>query len=175
MSLRCVAATNRDLSQAVAQGQFREDLFYRLGQPLQVPSLSARREDIPHLAAHFIALYGNGHAPANTQEAMQRLMAHPWPDNIRGLGQVIEHALTATEDGLIEDRHLVLRPTAPFGPAAPRYKKPASAAELAQLLRDCNCDVVELSRRCSVNRKTVYRWFAKYGIVIADLRHTAPS
>ncbi len=175
VSLRCVAATNRDLSAAVAQGQFREDLFYRLGQPLQVPPLSARHDDIPHLVAHFLALYGNGHLPAITQSAMQRLMDHAWPDNIRGLGQVIEKALLATEEGLIEDHHLSLRPSVPLRPTVSRYQKPTSGAELKHLLRACDFDVAELSRRCGVNRKTVYRWFAKYGIEIANLRHTALS
>src|SRR5512134_762591 len=97
IDVRVIAATHSDLAKMVADGTFREDLFYRLNViPVQLPPLRERREDIPLLVQHFLqklaADSGRG-AVTVSQEAMRRLMAHPWPGNVRQLENAIERSL----------------------------------------------------------------------------------
>ncbi len=99
VDVRVVAATNADLGQMVSQGTFREDLYYRLNViPVHLPALRERREDIPLLVRHFLALIGEQSVPARrdvvfSQDAMRRLMAYDWPGNIRQLENTVERAL----------------------------------------------------------------------------------
>jgi two-component system, NtrC family, response regulator AtoC len=96
VDVRVIAATNSDLARLVADGQFREDLFYRLNViPVHVPPLRDRKEDIPLLVAHFVDKFGANGSPAVTvsQAAMRRLMAFRWPGNVRQLENAIERAV----------------------------------------------------------------------------------
>ena len=95
--IRFIAATNQDLARRVADGRFREDLFYRINViPIVLPPLRERREDIPLLAEHFLAKYTElmGKQIAGiSNEAVQMLVRHTWPGNIRELENVIERAV----------------------------------------------------------------------------------
>ena len=97
IDVRVLAATHSDLSRMVADGTFREDLFYRLNViPVQLPPLRERREDIPLLVQHFLErLAADAGRPPVTvsQDAIRRLMAYPWPGNVRQLENAIERAL----------------------------------------------------------------------------------
>jgi formate hydrogenlyase transcriptional activator len=97
VDVRVIAATNRDLVQAVTVGKFRQDLFYRLNVfPVQLPPLRERAEDTPLLVHYFVERYAAKIGRAITrvpQEAIQRLMAYPWPGNVRELENVIERAV----------------------------------------------------------------------------------
>lgn len=100
VDVRVMAATNGDLRQMVEDGEFREDLFYRLNViPVHVPALRERRDDIPLLVQFFISKFASrsrsGGQPATTvsQEAMRRLMAYHWPGNVRQLENAIERAV----------------------------------------------------------------------------------
>ena len=97
IDVRVLAATHSDLSRMVAEGTFREDLFYRLNViPVQLPPLRDRREDIPLLVQHFLERLGieAGRPPVTvSQEALRRLMAYPWPGNVRQLENAVERAL----------------------------------------------------------------------------------
>jgi DNA-binding NtrC family response regulator len=96
VDVRVIAATNSDLARMVAEGQFREDLFYRLNViPVQLPPLRDRKEDIPLLVQHFLAILRNGAPTALTvsQEAMRRLMSFSWPGNVRQLENAVERAV----------------------------------------------------------------------------------
>jgi two-component system NtrC family response regulator len=91
---RIVVATNRDLRGMVGQGQFRTDLYYRLsGVEIVVPPLRSRREDIPLLVRHFLALHSDGAAITVDSSAGQALLAYDWPGNIRQLARVLERAV----------------------------------------------------------------------------------
>jgi len=99
VDVRVIAATNSDLRRMVADGAFREDLFYRLNViPVQLPALRERKEDIPLLVQHFLAKFAAGDSPARapitvSQEAMRHLMAYSWPGNVRQLENAIERAV----------------------------------------------------------------------------------
>jgi transcriptional regulator with PAS, ATPase and Fis domain len=98
IDVRIIAATHSDLDKMVAEGTFREDLFYRLNViPVRLPPLRERREDIPLLAQHFLQKLGSEQVPPRSvtmsQEVMRRLMAYAWPGNVRQLENVVERAL----------------------------------------------------------------------------------
>ena len=124
VSVRVVAATNRDLEQLIADGTFREDLYYRLNVfPIHLPPLRDRRADILLLADHFVGQY----ARANNREitristpAIDMLMAYHWPGNVRELENCIERAVLLANQDVIQAHHLpptlqMPRPTAPGG------------------------------------------------------------
>jgi two-component system response regulator PilR (NtrC family) len=102
VDVRVIAATNRDLEKAIAAGEFREDLFYRLSViPLHLPSLRERREDIPLLARHFLESFRKSMdkpIEAISPQAMSRLETYDWPGNVRELENTIERAV-ALESG----------------------------------------------------------------------------
>jgi two-component system, NtrC family, response regulator PilR len=122
--IRVVAATNQDLEKAVAEGRFREDLFYRINViPIVLPPLRERREDIPLLAEHFLAKYADQMQKSVTAisgPAMDLLMQHDWPGNIRELENVLERAvaLEMTPTVLVESLPPSIREGGARGPAA---------------------------------------------------------
>jgi transcriptional regulator with GAF, ATPase, and Fis domain len=125
VDVRIVAATNRDLSEAVAAGLFRADLFYRLAVfPIEVPPLRARRSDIVPLAERFLVAQSGrlGRAPAELDAgARQRLVAYDWPGNVRELANVIERAAIVTRGSKIGQSELFATS------AAARGREPAEA------------------------------------------------
>jgi two-component system response regulator PilR (NtrC family) len=134
--IRVIAATNQDLSKAVAEGRFREDLFYRINViPIALPPLRERREDIPLLAAHFLAKYGEQMEKDITgvsREAMELLLNHDWPGNIRELENALERAvaLEATPAILPDSLPATIRGEEPRGSAAPVDGLPESGFDL---------------------------------------------
>ncbi len=118
VDVRVIAATNRDLGGAVAEGGFREDLFYRLNVfPIHLPPLRERREDIALLARHFLERYGPGREL--TPEAIAVLDTYPWPGNVRELENVIERSTILSGSGNpIGPEHLAM-PSASGVPGAP--------------------------------------------------------
>jgi Nif-specific regulatory protein len=103
VNVRIVAATNRNLEKEVAEGRFREDLYYRLKVfPLRVPPLRERRDDIPLIAEHFLARYGTELAkPAAgfTQQSMEMLQSYDWPGNVRELQNEVQRLMIQVEAG----------------------------------------------------------------------------
>jgi len=94
VDVRVIAATNSELSKMVAEGAFREDLYYRLHViPIQLPPLRERRDDIPVLVKHFLEKFAPGTAMQMSQGAMRALMAYQWPGNVRQLENAIERAV----------------------------------------------------------------------------------
>ena len=106
VDVRLIAASNRELTRAVADGVLREDLFYRLNViPIVLPSLRERREDIPLLVAHFIEKVGAAQGKAVrgvTPDAMALLEQHPWPGNVRQVENVIERAIVLGNGPIID-------------------------------------------------------------------------
>jgi formate hydrogenlyase transcriptional activator len=106
VDVRVIAATNRNLEEAVQSGAFRSDLFYRLNVfPLDVPPLRDRRSDIPQLATVFLSYYATKlgkNVEGITAEAMDRLAQYPWPGNVRELQNVIERAVILARGAILE-------------------------------------------------------------------------
>jgi two-component system, NtrC family, response regulator PilR len=127
-AMRVIAATNQDLGSLVAEGKFREDLFYRINViPIHLPALRERRDDIPLLAEHFLQKYREQVGKAVTgisQEAMAHLNAYEWPGNIRELENVIERAVA------LESSAVILPESLPPHIVAPRAKGPSAAGTL---------------------------------------------
>jgi two-component system response regulator PilR (NtrC family) len=133
-NIRVIAATNRDLPQSVADGKFREDLFYRLNViPIKLPALRERQGDVPLIADHFLTSLSremgkpvDGFAP----EAMAALEAYQWPGNVRELENVVERAVTLEQGRRIEVRTLpdYIQAGRPATPLAGVARRQAAAA-----------------------------------------------
>ncbi|HET7379498.1 MAG TPA: sigma 54-interacting transcriptional regulator, partial [Gaiellales bacterium] len=121
--IRLVAATNRDLECAVADGRFRDDLYYRVAVfRIHLPTLREREEDVLLLADHFVRQFGarmEKHAFGLSGEARELLRAHSWPGNIRELQNAIERALILAEDTPISAEHLGIASRPPRGARIP--------------------------------------------------------
>lgn len=112
LDVRIIAATNRDLAAWVAEGRFRDDLYYRLNVfPLRIPALRERPADIPALARHFLkhaeAIVGRG-GFSLSDAALRALTGYSWPGNIRELGNVIQRAMILAADTVVTPDHLML-------------------------------------------------------------------
>jgi transcriptional regulator with GAF, ATPase, and Fis domain len=136
VDVRVIATTNRHLEQAVQRREFREDLFFRINVvPIQVPPLRDRREDIPHLAEHFLRWFARKHGCAAqrlSDSCAGILSGHPWPGNVRELQNVIERAVILAGDSpVIEPAQLCLGAfsalPAPAPVPAPAPESPALA------------------------------------------------
>ena len=110
VNVRVLAATNEPLEKRMKEGTFREDLYYRLNViAINLPSLRARKEDIPLLVSHFLRKKNNARGPEPfqiTRQAMEVLCAHEWPGNVRELENAIERACALCEDHLIQGSDL---------------------------------------------------------------------
>ena len=126
IDVRVIAATSRDLEREVAAGRFREDLFYRLDVfRLRVPPLRERREDVPVLVDHFLAMFRETLGkPVRTiaDDALDRLVAHDWPGNVRELENVMERAM------ILCDGDRITLPDLPDALAKPRRAAPPPAS-----------------------------------------------
>jgi DNA-binding NtrC family response regulator len=119
--VRVLCATNRDLRAMVAEGHFREDLFFRVNTfEIRMPPLRERREDIPLLASHLLARAARRPLETLTQQisrsTMDMLLNHPWPGNVREMANAMEHAYILSAGGTLEPEHF---PTSVRVPAAP--------------------------------------------------------
>lgn len=122
VDVRIISATHQDIEQAIADGRFREDLFFRLGVVLlHVPTLAERTEDIPQLIAHFQRGKTRGAGCIFNRAAMERLQAHNWPGNVRELRNVVERAAVLfpgeTIDAFGVDQLIGRAATRPLAPA----------------------------------------------------------
>ena len=110
VDVRVIATTNRDLQKAVAQGDFREDLYFRLNVlPIEVPALRHRRQDIPELVEHFLARHAEQEqAPVRqiTREAVELLMRYDWPGNVRELENLVERACVLDPGPVLKPENL---------------------------------------------------------------------
>jgi DNA-binding NtrC family response regulator len=107
VDVRILAATHRDLHQWIAEGRFREDLYYRLKVlSIQLPPLRGRTEDLPLLVEHLVKRYATGVRPSLTPRAHEALAAYPFPGNVRELENVIQHALVMANGRDIDLSHL---------------------------------------------------------------------
>ncbi len=148
VDVRILSATHKNLAELVAEGLFREDLFYRINViELRVPALRERSGDIPEIAATILERLGrrmSSDPPQIAPEATQALQAYAFPGNVRELENVLERALTLCTDGMITSEHIKLRTTAgrPGTPESPPPATIAGSAALGDQLQDIERDAI---------------------------------
>ncbi|MFM8656100.1 MAG: sigma-54-dependent transcriptional regulator [Chthoniobacterales bacterium] len=165
--VRLVAATNRDLARLVADGKFREDLYFRLNVvQLHLPPLRDRSEDIPLLAEHFLreaARENEKPVRELTSDAMKCLLAYSWPGNVRELRAAIEHGVVMANGPKITLRDLpvAVRESAPAGTAA-RGPLPLNLGEteislMRRALAECKGNRTLAAEKLGISRRTLHR------------------
>ena len=179
VDVRVLAATNKDLEGEIAEGQFREDLLYRLNVvPIEVPPLRESLEDVPGLGAHFAeALAESAGVPGKrfAEDAMAQLQTRAWPGNIRELRNAVERALilapgkvvTAVDiDRLLPGADGVMPlPSAPGGAHTfETFKQEAEKNFLLQQLREHDWNVSETARALKMPRSNLYKKIERYGL-----------
>jgi two-component system, NtrC family, nitrogen regulation response regulator NtrX len=175
VDVRVIAASNRDLPAFIAQGGFREDLFYRLNVlPIEVPPLRHRRDDMPALIEHFIAVFSaeNGkRLKTMSPEALAYFLAYDWPGNVRELRNMVERLVIMTTGDVIGPDALPapLRPKdAAGGAEGPRSLKDArDAFERAYIvaeLRANDWNMTRTAEHLGIERSHLYRKLKAYGI-----------
>lgn len=183
IDVRIIAATHRDLKTMVAEGKFREDLFYRLNVlPIRVPPLRERPEDIPLLVESFIAKFAaqnnskvNGVAPA----AMAALMTHPWPGNVRELENIIERAVVLSQKDLIDEKDIMGSALVQAKQSIDRLFDENPTLEQIEeryiklILGQTHNQKDKAAKILGINRRTLYRKERVYGLVSDDVPEPA--
>jgi transcriptional regulator with GAF, ATPase, and Fis domain len=166
-NVRVIAATNRDLREAVEEGAFREDLFYRLAVfDILLPPLRERRGDIPLLASAFLEDIGRslGRPPATlTRDATDLLVTHDWPGNVRELRNALERAAILCGPGLIAREHLLLHPRR-AAPSVTDDLKSIERGRIEQVLRETDGNKSRTASRLGLTRSQLYVRLRKYDL-----------
>jgi len=179
VDVRVVVATQKDLEEAVKQGGFREDLFYRIHViPIPLPPLRERKEDIPPLVEHFLKKYNQQmkkEIEGLTPAAMQRLMLHDWPGNVRELENTIEYAVAMAQQNWIkEDLILQTRTLQAPEPLKP-LKESKDAFEktyLTNLLQISEGNVSRAAKLAGKYRADFYDLLKKHGLKTEKFKKT---
>ena len=176
INVRIISATHRDLPKAMARGEFREDLFYRLNVVnLKIPPLSERTEDIPLLANHLLRQSADRHKPfvrAFSSDAMKRLMAAKWPGNVRQLVNVIEQCVALTSSPVIGDA-LVEQALEGENTALPTFVEARNQFELnylRKLLQITKVNVTHAARMAGRNRTEFYKLLSRHELDANDFK-----
>jgi two-component system NtrC family response regulator len=174
VDVRVISATNRPLTEMVARGEFREDLFYRLNLiTIHLPPLRERRGDIAVLAEHFLRRCASAYHRGTlelTPKAIQWLQAQPWPGNVRQLTQTIERTVLIAAGDRLDVKDFAS--AAEIGSEAPQ--KPTSLPEMTldemekamivKCLRQYEGNVSRVAEALGISRAALYRRFEKYGV-----------
>lgn len=168
VDVRVLAATNRDLHHEVQAGRFRDDLFYRLNViGIHMPSLRDRKEDIPLLAHHFLVKHNakeRKHIQNFSSGAMQALLDHNWPGNVRQLENAISHAVVLSQGELIRKKHLP-RFLWETGSSTPLISLSESERSLIlKALQKSNWNKHDAARRLKISRSTLYSKMRRYAL-----------
>ena len=173
--VRIIATTNKELDRLVSDGKFRQDLYYRINVvKIRIPPLRERKGDIPLLADHFIDQFNklrNKDVPGIAPPALQLIMKHSFPGNIRELENVIEHAITLSPGGAIKPEHL---------PDYLQGKKAIPAIEIASTMNEMeslfilaalkrnNWSRKKTAEELGINTSTLYRKIKKLGLKVRE-------
>ncbi|MBD3331843.1 PAS domain-containing protein [candidate division GN15 bacterium] len=179
--IRIVAATNQDLKKLVAQGKFRDDLYFRLAVvKIDLPSLQERREDIPYLVDHFIRQFNSRRGKSIVSvspEVMQILMRYDFPGNVRELENIIEYGFVVCHGSVIQREHLPLELlddlSSNLSNAAEAEggdtEAPGERERLLESLRQTSGKISDAARLLGIHRTTLWRKLKKHAIDPADI------
>jgi DNA-binding NtrC family response regulator len=165
---RVIAATNKDLEQAVREGSFRQDLYYRLKViSIQIPPLRKRKEDIPLLADHFrlrFAQETNKEIGSISREALDEMMLYDWPGNIRELENAIERAVVVGKSRSIQPQDLpIFSSTQSRGPQDLSLRE-MEKEHIASILEQTNWNIKKSAEILGIDRSTLYHKLKRYGL-----------
>ncbi|HEU5174153.1 MAG TPA: sigma-54 dependent transcriptional regulator [Gemmatimonadaceae bacterium] len=172
VNVRVVAATNRDLAALVAEGKFRNDLYYRINAiTVELPPLRERRVDIPMLAEEFLRRFGGATPPSLSVDAIDALRGYPWPGNVRELRNVMERAVLIADGRTVRATDLPLRTPGSAGTTGPGPAAPGGATSLAeverrhieQVLNQHNWHQGRAAAALGISSKTLYRKIREFG------------
>ena len=185
IDVRIIAATHKDIEAMVRQGEFRQDLYYRINVfPLQIPSLRQRRQDLPLLIERFLARYRDKMAK-NVEgidaDAYACLLEYGWPGNIRELENTIEYLVSIADGEIIEQRHIpqrILIAGKTAQPGSPVQAQPTRLLTIAELEKRAILSAIEqfgltmrgkaqLTQVLGISKATLYRKLKQYNIAIA--------
>ncbi|MDR0805637.1 MAG: two-component system response regulator GlrR [Enterobacteriaceae bacterium] len=176
IDVRIISATHRDLPKAMAKGEFREDLYYRLNVvTLKIPALNERAEDIPLLADHLLRESAKRHKPfvrSFSTDAMKRLMAASWPGNVRQLVNVIEQCVALTSTPVINEA-LVQQALEGENTALPTFAEARNQFELLylrKLLQMTKGNVTHAARMAGRNRTEFYKLLSRHELDANDFK-----
>jgi len=184
VDVRLVVATNRDLQKEVDAGNFREDLFYRLNVvPIHLPPLRERRDDIPLLVDHFLAKFNrklDRQVAQMSPEALQQIMSHNWPGNIRELENVIERCVLFVEGDTIHSQDLPAELRVPAASSLVSTPPPAGDASMKDIVKQATAmlerdlivqaleqtrgNVTQAARKLKISRKSLQNKMKELGL-----------
>ena len=187
VDVRIISATNRSLPEAIAEGKFREDLFYRLNViSIPLPPLMERKDDIPLLANHYLKHYGKSRKneiEGISKKAMALMERYHWPGNVRELQNVMERAVSLTDHKIISPEDLpeqlrsIRNPDSSVFPAGSNYKTAKrewtdsfEQKYLHTLLNRHNGNISRAAVEAQVNRKTIHRLLKRHRL-LKDTSH----
>jgi two-component system response regulator HydG len=174
VDVRLIAATNKDLLNEVKNGNFREDLYYRLNViTLKVPPLRERKEDIPLLAEHFLKMFSqknNKEISGFTPQAMDRIIRYAWPGNVREIMNTIESAVVLSNSAYLSEQDL---PIISSEMELIDHDREITAelpldevekATILKILQTCGGNKSEAARRLGITRATLHKKLKRYGV-----------
>ena len=174
VNVRVVCATNADLPAMVADGRFREDLYYRINLiTVTLPPLRERREDIPALARHFADMSSHGEEKADiTPDAMRYLASLPYPGNIRELRNLVERTLIVGSDGAFTAKHFADQHHTPASTPTAAETNALAGMTLEEVERKAIADALQryggnlskVALSLGITRQSLYRRMDKYGL-----------
>jgi len=163
---RVIAATNRNLEKAIAEGRFREDLFYRLNVvSFEMPPLRARKEDMPLLAEHFLNRFRqetNKQIDKISREALDELMLYDWPGNVRELENAIERAVVVGRERRILPEDLPIFCHEPAGGPSPNTLMEVEKNHVRNILRQTDWNITHSAKILGIDRTTLYSKIKRY-------------
>ena len=167
--VRIISATNKDLRKAVASGQFREDLYYRLNVVnIELPPLRERKEDILLLARHFLKKFAQENQKALSglsREVSDFLLKYQWPGNVRELENTIERAVILAKGRYIDTDSLLQRASASGTSALPGTSlKEIERNHIMGILNQTSGNYTEAARILGISRATLYHKVKAYGL-----------
>jgi len=173
VDVRVISATNRDMKEAVAKGQFREDLYYRLNVVnIELPPLRERREDIPLLTQHFLkkfALENNKEIAGFSPEATDFLLRYDWPGNVRELENAIERAVILARKPVIEIDDLPQQTLAASPIPAGKNLRQVAKNHIINVLAQTKGNYTEAAKALGISRMTLYNKAKAYGINVKKI------
>jgi len=183
VDVRMIAATNKNLPELISNGDFREDLYYRLNVVgLEIPPLKKRREDIPLLAQHFLEVFGarnHKEIKGYTPQAMDNLVRYDWPGNVRELMNSVERAVVLSQADFLSEKDFTIihgsdvdhndpGPDRANGPISVDGATPLEEVEKTTILNTLEAsggNKSEAARRLGITRKTLHKKLKAYGVM----------